>query len=102
MPANPKHLTKNPWQRLAKISAGIVGGYFITALLHMMMALLLPNHLEVLITSVITYFVVWSFFLLLPFTFKNGWKVWLFYILGIAILYGLFILIQPSNPFIHG
>lgn len=100
MPANPKYLTKNPWQQFAKISAGILGGYIITALIHMVSALFIPFHKEILITTTITFFIIWVVFLIIPYLFKNGWKVWLLYIIIISILFGLYYIGNQQNPFV--
>lgn len=101
MPANQKYLTHSGWQRFAKLSSGILGGYLIAVLIHMMLALWLPGHKTVLITSAYGIFIVWMVFILLPFLAKNGWKVWLIYIaiiflLGIAVHYGT--VYYPINP----
>lgn len=100
MPANTKHLTSSPWQQFAKISAGILGGYLISALLHMCLSLWLPHPKDVLITSILTLFIVWCALLIVPFLFKNGWKAWLLYIVIIAILYGIYFIGNQNNPFI--
>lgn len=100
MPANPKYLQKSSWQAFAKISAGIIGGYILTALLHLCLPLYLPNPKEVLITGIYTVFLVWTLFLILPFLFKNGWKVWLLYIIIAIVLYSLYSLGIKNNPFI--
>jgi len=100
MPANPKYLEKSPWQSFAKISSGIIGGYIITALFHMSMALWLPNPKEILITSIYTVFVLWVTLLIIPFLFKNGWKVWMFYIVTSVFLFGIYYLGSLNNPFV--
>lgn len=100
MPANTKHLTKSPWQQFAKISAGILGGYLISALLHMCLPFWLPNPKNVLITSIVTLFIVWCALLIVPFLFKNGWKAWLLYIVIIAVLYSIYFISNQNNPFI--
>ncbi len=100
MPANPKYLTKSSWQKFAKISAGILGGYIISALLHMVLALILPWHKEVLITSVITIYVLWVGLLIVPFLFKNGWKVWAIYLGIIAFLGVCYYFANQQNPFV--
>lgn len=100
MPANPKYLTKNPWQQFAKISAGILGGYSITALLHMCLPLWLPNPRVVLITSIFTFFIVWCALLIVPYLFKNGWKAWLLYAIISIVLYGLYYYGNQQNPFV--
>jgi len=100
MPANRKYLHKSSWQQFAKISAGILGGYPISALFHMCLSLWLPNPKEVLITSIFTLFIVWCVFLILPFLFKNGWKAWGVYLLLILVLFGIYYLGNQNNPFI--
>lgn len=93
MPANPKYLTKSVSQRFAKISAALLGGYLVSAVFHMALALWLPDQKVVLITSVFTLFLLWSALMIVPFMAKNGWKVWAFYLLlillgSIAVYYG--------------
>lgn len=100
MPANKKYLNKSPWHQFAKISAGILGGYIITALIHMCLPLWLPKPKEVLITSVFTFFIVWCTFLIIPYLFKNGWKSWLIYLGIIAILFALYYFGNQQNPFV--
>ncbi len=100
MPANPKYLTKSPWQQFAKISAGILGGYLITALLHMILAIWIPLHNEVLITSIFSLFIVWCVLLIVPYLFENGWKAWGIYGASIIMLYVLYFFANKTNPFI--
>ncbi|PIF00960.1 MAG: hypothetical protein CR994_02630 [Maribacter sp.] len=100
MPANPKYLNKSPWQRFAKLSAGVIGGYIISALLHMVLALALPFHKEMLISSIFTLYVVWVVLLIVPYLFKNGWMAWIVYLGAILVLYGLYYLANQHNPFI--
>ncbi len=100
MPANPKHLTKSPWQQFAKISSGIIGGYIISALFHMCLALWLPNSKDVLITSIYTLFIVWCILLIIPYLFKNGWKVWGLYLVISIVLYIIYYFGNQQNPFV--
>ena len=86
MPANKKYLTMSSWQRFAKISAGIVGGYIISALLHIALAYWLPNPEIVLITSVYTLYILWVAIIILSFLAKNGWKLWALYLAIIIVL----------------
>ena len=100
MPANPKYLTKSPWQQFAKISAGIIGGYIVTALFHMCLALCLPNPKEMLATFIYTYFIIWCALLVIPFIAKNGWKIWGIYIAISLILFGIYYVTNQQNPFV--
>lgn len=100
MPANQKYLNKSSWQQFAKISSGILGGYIITALFHMSITLWLPYSKEVLVTSIISFFIVWCFLLIIPFLFKNGWRAWGLYILISIILYSIYSFGNQNNPFI--
>tara|TARA_B100000809_G_C15121310_1_gene524394 strand:- start:1671 stop:1952 length:282 start_codon:yes stop_codon:yes gene_type:complete len=90
MPANPKHLEKSSWQRFAKISAGILGGFLMTALFHLLIAKWSSHQKTVLITYDYTLFLVWIPLLLLPFFFDNGWKCWLWYAVIILMFSMLF------------
>lgn len=92
MPANKKHLTKSPMQRFAKISAGFAGGYIVTEALHMVLALWLDAS-GALITLRFGGFILWAVLLIIAFLARNGWKVWLWYLLvtgllAIAIYFG--------------
>ncbi len=100
MPANSKYLTQSPWQQFAKISAGLIGGYIISALLHMCLILWLPYPKEILITSIYTIFIVWGALLIVPYLFKNGWKVWGIYLFISIMLYAFYYLGEQQNPFV--
>ncbi|AZJ33146.1 MULTISPECIES: hypothetical protein [Tenacibaculum] len=100
MPANSKYLNQSPWQQFAKISAGLIGGYVISALLHMCLVLWLPNPKGILITSIYTIFIVWGALLIVPYLFKNGWKAWVIYLIISIILYVIYYLGNQQNPFI--
>ncbi len=84
MPANPKYLTTSGWQRFAKVSAAILGSYFVVMYLHMAVAVWIATGI-VLISSIYSGFMLWVFFMIIPFWAKNGWKVWLWYLLIIAV-----------------
>ena len=97
MPANPKYLTQSPWQRFAKITAAILGGYMVSSLFHLALASWLP-HVPVLITSTYTIFLVWVALMVVAFLAKSGYKIWLYYLLVSAIL-GLLVYIGVTiNP----
>jgi len=98
MPANKKYLTTSSWQRFAKISAGIVGGYIISALLHIALAFWLPNPEMVLITSVYTLYLLWVTIIILSFLAKNGWKLWTLYVAIIIVLSVLVYFGKLYNP----
>jgi hypothetical protein len=100
MPANPKYLTTSPKQRFAKISAGILGGYLISALLHMSLALWFPASWSILISSIYTHFLLWCGLLIIPFLFENGWKAWTIYLLVIALLSVVYVIGNQHNPFV--
>lgn len=100
MPANQKYLTTSSWQKGAKIVSGILGGYIIAALLHMIVALVLPYHKEVLATSIFTMFIVWGGLLIIPFLFKNGFKSLLLYTIIIVLLFIVYTIVNKENPFI--
>ncbi|MAM18364.1 MAG: hypothetical protein VX712_09330 [Bacteroidota bacterium] len=83
MPANPKYLTQSNWQRFAKITAGILGGYALSVTMHMVLALVF-DPVKVLITSTYSIFILWATLMILAFLARNGWKI-----LGIYLLISL-------------
>jgi ABC-type Na+ efflux pump permease subunit len=88
MPANAKYLTTSPWQRFAKISAGILGGYLLSMSIHLALASWV-HHVNVIITMTFTGFIVWVVFMILAFLAKSGWKIWglyLFLALAFAVI----------------
>jgi hypothetical protein len=80
MPANKKYLTKSPWLRLAKILAGVVGGYTVMFSFHMLLTKLFPQE-NVIATSFFTGYILWAILLLVAFLVRNVWKVWAAYVI---------------------
>lgn len=94
MPANRKYLTKSPWQRFAKISAGFVGGYVVTQAFHMLL-IQWWNPANALITLRFGGFALWVTLFILAFLAKNGWKIWGIYLLSTAIM-AVLIYLNPT------
>ncbi|MEM8527676.1 MAG: hypothetical protein AAGG68_23745 [Bacteroidota bacterium] len=93
MPAKQQYLSTKG-QRALKVSAGILGGFLLANALHLVVGSLLENKAVVVITSAYSIFFFWILFMILAFTFKNGWKVWGIYLLGIAICSGIIFLVK--------
>jgi hypothetical protein len=91
MPANKKYLTKSPWLRLSKISAGVVGGFTVMFSFHIFLTLLFPKD-EVVATSFILGYILWAFLLLWAFVAKNVWRIWLVYLGATALFSSIYIL----------
>lgn len=89
MPANPKYLTQSGWQRFAKVSAAILGGFLVSASSHLMWAAWVGDRKSVLLTYSFTLFIMWCTLMLLAFLFKNGYKCWAWYG-GASLLFILF------------
>lgn len=97
MPAKEKYLTASPWQRFAKISAGILGGYLVSMSIHLALASWL-DHVNVLITATFSGFIIWVGFMSLAFLSRNGWRVWMLYLL-ISIVFTVIAYLGKSfNP----
>lgn len=97
MPANAKYLTVSPWQRFAKISAGILGGYLVAVARHVALAAWV-NHVNVLITSTFSGFITWAMLMIVAFLSKSGWRVWLLYLLLSVFFFGIASLGKLYNP----
>ena len=97
MPANPKYLTQSKWQRFAKITAAILGGYFVSVTFHLALASWL-NRADVLMTMAFSGFILWVALMVVAFLAKSGWKIWGIYLL-LTLVFSLFIYLgQTYNP----
>ncbi|USD25849.1 hypothetical protein MJO53_02885 [Flagellimonas marinaquae] len=99
MPANKKYLTPSPWQRLAKISAAILGGLVVAVLFHLALASWF-NHVAVIITSTFTAFILWAILMVIAFLGKNGWKIWGIYLLISLVFFVIFYFGNQTNPLV--
>ncbi|MBO6662009.1 MAG: hypothetical protein JJ862_13965 [Roseivirga sp.] len=93
MPANPKYLSSGP-DRAAKITAGLFGGYLLSAMLHYVLGLLVENKAAVVATSVYTLYMLWMVFFIIPFMMKSGAKAWVYYLVAIVLLVTIAYLIR--------
>lgn len=84
MPANTKYLS-TPLQKFLKLTAGLIGGYLVTASLHLFLGLWLPRQ-DFLITMAFSSFILWASLFVVAFLAKNGWKIWGIYLL-ISLLF---------------
>ncbi|KUJ63132.1 hypothetical protein AR687_02965 [Flavobacteriaceae bacterium CRH] len=97
MPANPKYLTQSKWQRFAKITAAILGGYFVSVTFHLALASWF-NRANVLMTTAFTGFILWVALMVIAFLAKSAWKIWVIYLL-LTLVFSLFIYLgQTYNP----
>ncbi|MFB3385991.1 hypothetical protein [Flavobacterium sp. LAR06] len=97
MPANPKYLTQSKWQRFAKITAAILGGYFVSVTFHLALASWF-NRANILMTMAFSGFILWVALMVIAFLAKSGWKIWGLYIL-LTLVFSLFIYLgQTCNP----
>ena len=95
MPANPKYLTQSKGQRFAKITAAILGGYFVSVTFHLALACWL-NRANVLITMAFTGFILWVALMVIAFLAKNGWKIWGIYLL-ITLFFSILIYLAKTT-----
>ncbi|MEL1241176.1 hypothetical protein [Flavobacterium flavipallidum] len=97
MPANPKYLTQSKWQRFAKITAAILGGYLVSISFHLAVGSWF-NKANTIITMAFSAFILWVALMILAFLAKNGWKIWLVY-LTLSLLFLAVSYIGPNyNP----
>lgn len=93
MPANKKHLS-SPFQRFAKITAGFIGGYIVTELLHIYL-MLWWDMTNAIMTLRFAGFILWCALLITAILSKNGWKIWGIYLLISLVFIALSYLKQP-------
>lgn len=85
MPANTKYLSTKG-QRALKITAGIIGGYLLSASFHLMLACIPASKDMVVVFSGISFFLTWTGLMIVAFLAKQGWKIWALY-LGLTVLF---------------
>lgn len=83
MPANKKYLS-SPFQRFLKITAGFIGGYAVMLSFHLLLTQMFSKK-DIIITAAFTGYILWAVLLLLALLSKNGWKVWIYYIVLTAV-----------------
>lgn len=97
MPANPKYLTQSKWQRFAKITAAILGGYLVSVSFHLALASW-SNRANIMITMAYTGFILWVALMVIAFLAKKAWKIWLIY-LGMTLIFSALVYLgQIYNP----
>lgn len=84
MPANTKYLSSKG-QRVLKVTAGIFGGFALAMAMQMAVGAVIENKGVLVITSAYFSFFLWVLFMILAFLFRNGWKAWAVYLLGILV-----------------
>ncbi|WP_264535878.1 hypothetical protein [Flavobacterium sp. N1736] len=97
MPANPKYLTQSSWQRFAKITAAILGGYFVSVTFHLALAAWF-GRANILMTMAFSGFIVWVALMVIAFLAKSAWKIWTIYIFLTLVFSLLIYLGQTYNP----
>ncbi|WP_196887214.1 hypothetical protein [Aureivirga sp. CE67] len=85
MPAQTKYLSDKT-NRFLKISAGVVGGYFLSICFHLIIGLIITNKSILVMTSAYSAFLLWVAFLVFAFLIRKGKHVWLIYSISILIL----------------
>jgi len=84
MPANKKYLTRSPWQRWLKITAGFFGGYGVVISFFSMLAYFFERK-NILITGIAVGYILWAVLLLFAFLCRSAWKIWVIYLLLILL-----------------
>lgn len=95
MPANKKHLTASPWQRLLKVTAAFIGGYMVTMSLHLLLMTFLDKT-AVFMTMKFSVYVLWAVLMMVAFLAKSGWKIWGLY-LGLSFIFFLPYLLHQTG-----
>lgn len=94
MPANKKYFS-SPTQRVAKISAGFLGGYLVTVSFFLQLSLWF-DRASTVVTMIFGGFILWSGLLICSFLFKNGWYGWLLYLVLTAVFSSIFYFNNPA------
>ena len=84
MPAKKEYLATTG-QRALKITAGLIGGYFLAVAFQMLLSVLIPNRTAVILTGAFSVFIVWIALMVLAFLARNGWVIWAIYLFGTSV-----------------
>ena len=84
MPAKKEYLTTSA-QRALKITAGLIGGYFLSVAIQMAFSVLIPDRTAVILTGAFSVFMLWVAFMVLAFLARNGWIIWGIYLSGTLV-----------------
>lgn len=84
MPANPKYLS-SARGRIAKISAGILGGFLVTTAIHMTIGSYMNDKTYLVMTAIWSSWILWMGCLLLAFALRRPWISWSIF-LGTVLL----------------
>jgi hypothetical protein len=84
MPAKKEYLTTKA-QRALKITAGLIGGYFLAVSFQMMISVLVPYHTEVVLTGAFSVFMLWVALMIVAFLARNGWFIWGVYLFSTLV-----------------
>ena len=95
MPANKKHLTPTFIHRFSRITAGFVGGYFVTVSFFLALSFYFDKA-SVLFTLVFGGFLLWVALMIIAFIAKSGWKIWGIYLLLTLCFSAIVYLNQPT------
>jgi hypothetical protein len=84
MPAKKEYLTTKG-QRALKITAGLIGGYFLAVAFQMMISVLVPYRTEVILTGAFSVFLLWVALMIIAFLARSGWVIWGIYLFSILV-----------------
>ena len=84
MPAKKEYLTTKG-QRALKITAGLIGGYFLAIAFQMMVSVLIPYRTEVILTGAFSVFIIWVALMIVAFMARSGWVIWGIYLFSALI-----------------
>lgn len=79
MPAKKEYLSTKG-QRALKITAGLIGGYFLAVTFQMMISVLIPYRTEVILTGAFSVFMLWVALMIVAFLARSGWLIWGIYL----------------------
>ena len=79
MPAKKEYLTTKS-QRALKITAGLIGGYFLSVTFQMMISVLIPYRTAVILSGAFSVFLLWVALIVIAFLVRNGWLIWGIYL----------------------
>lgn len=92
MPANKEYLTRSTKERIAKVSAAVLGGFLVAASSMIAFASWTENPKVVFMSYTYLMLIIWCALMLIAFLFRKAWQCWVVYG-SIIVVFAVFALL---------
>ena len=96
MPANKEYLTRGAKERVAKVSAAVLGGFLVAVSSMIALAFWTENPKVVFMSYTYLMLIIWCALMLAAFLFRKAWQCWVVYgsIVLVFVVFALLFLVR--------